>query len=78
MPRYHFNIAGGQKDVLGLCAEVITETKQEAVKVLQNALDTSSTLELNKGSDLLRVGYVALYLYPEHVTEDDIDHEDPT
>jgi hypothetical protein len=78
MPVYHFDIGDSTKDVIGLCASVTAESREEAVKMLQEEVDAevSDLIEIFKGGTK-GIHYINVYLNSQNIKVEDIDEEEP-
>jgi len=71
MNKHHFSLGNSTSGVLGLCAEIVAETREEATSKLRSALagslDPFGTIPIH--CDDSSVGYINIYLSPENIAE---------
>lgn len=81
MPCYHFDIGNSSEGLLGFCARVRAESKEQAVKYLQEALDEfiGDTVELSVdgyNKDVTTIEYAHIYIGSQNIRAEDIDDQE--
>jgi len=76
--RYHFSLGDSSNGSVGFCASILANTKEEALKILQE--DLPIEYELDSARFGQKVDYIAVYFNPDEITIEDIDdwEEDPS
>ncbi len=71
---YHFSCGNTMDGPLGLCAEIMAESEEDALSrlrsVLADSLGSCGELTVRNGDSL---GYVNIYVNPSYVRKRDID-----
>lgn len=79
MPRYHFSLGNSTDGPVGFCARVSANSKEEAVKILQEAMPQELPQELETLGIIGQrpsIEYFSIYLNPNAITVNDIDEVD--
>ncbi len=72
MKRYHFDFGNSGTDVIGMCAAVFANSREEAVLKLCAALPEHVDPVKPQGD----VQYATVYLNPDNINKDHIDSEE--
>ena len=74
MPSYHFDCGNSSDGPIGFCGRVVAESPHEALRILQEELPESLSVDVDDD----RIEYLNVYFGSENVTVTDIDTEDDT
>lgn len=71
---YHFDCGNSNEGQVGFCARIRATSKEEALKILNEALP--ETIEVRPYDHEDAVEYIHVYTATENVTVEDIDFDD--
>ena len=78
MKAYHFDCGNSNQGPLGLCAEVLAETREQAVLKLRTALEDRlgplGVLRVHSGGSPTE--YINVYVNPDYIGAWEIDEEE--
>ncbi len=78
MKKFHFSCGNSTTDIVGLCAQVVADTRQEAVSKLRNALELSlgplGAVPIHSEEPF--VEYINVYINPDYIGASQIEEQE--